>query len=53
MEFIPDSIKTGNIYPLQESVLENIKVKVPFDYKTILEEEYGKRALVSRKHHWY
>ena len=38
--------RLDDIYPLRESVFEGTKAKVPFNYKTILAEEYGQRSLV-------
>jgi LicD family len=35
-----------DIYPLRESVFEGTKAKVPYNYKTILAEEYSQRSLV-------
>ncbi|OCL03507.1 hypothetical protein AOQ84DRAFT_381567 [Glonium stellatum] len=34
-----------DIYPLRDSVFENMPVKIPFAYSALLEEEYGARAL--------
>jgi hypothetical protein len=35
-----------DIYPLRETLFEGTKAKIPFNYKTILSEEYGQRSLV-------
>jgi len=35
-----------DIYPLRESVFERTIAKVPYNYKTILAEEYSQRSLV-------
>ncbi|MCJ1376357.1 hypothetical protein MMC20_007599 [Loxospora ochrophaea] len=43
------------IFPLRESVFEDTPVKIPFDYKWLLEEEYTKRALTRttfERHHF-
>ena len=34
-----------DIYPLRDSIFENMPVKIPFAYSALLEEEYGPRAL--------
>ena len=34
-----------DIFPLRESTFEGVAVKVPYDYKWVLEEEYTKAAL--------
>lgn len=34
-----------DIFPLRESVFENMPVKIPFAYSALLEEEYGPKAL--------
>jgi hypothetical protein len=36
---------SSQIYPLRESKLENVSVKIPFLYEELLLEEYGKKAL--------
>jgi len=35
-----------DIYPLRETVFEGTTAKVPFNYKTILQDEYGVRSIV-------
>lgn len=35
----------GSIYPLRDSLFENIPVKVPHSYTELLEEEYGPASL--------
>ncbi|RVX69618.1 hypothetical protein B0A52_06682 [Exophiala mesophila] len=45
--------KEQDIFPLRDSFFEGIHVKIPFEYSTLLEEEYGKKALTLTKfeHH--
>jgi phosphorylcholine metabolism protein LicD len=35
-----------DIYPLRETLFEGTKAKIPYNYKTILSEEYGQRSLI-------
>lgn len=35
----------GQIFPLRTSMLEDVEVKIPFAYETLLVDEYGPRAL--------
>jgi len=42
-----------DIYPLRESVFEGTKAKIPFNYKTVLAEEYGQRSLVLANYNGY
>jgi hypothetical protein len=35
-----------NIYPLRETMFEGTKAKVPFNYKTILADEYGEQSML-------
>jgi phosphorylcholine metabolism protein LicD len=37
-----------DIFPLRETVFENVTVKVPYAYTELLEEEYGAKALTQR-----
>ncbi|CZR55726.1 related to mannosylphosphorylation protein MNN4, partial [Phialocephala subalpina] len=41
------------IYPLQMSDFEGINIKIPSETETILSEEYKKKALANKNHHWY
>lgn len=34
-----------DIFPLRDSYFENIPVKIPYEYRWLLEEEYGKKSL--------
>lgn len=43
----------NEIYPLRDSTLENVAVKVPFSYATLLEREYGKDSLVQKRYNYY
>lgn len=36
-----------DIYPLRETMFEGTKAKVPFNYKTILADEYGQQSLLT------
>ncbi|KAK4940920.1 mannosyltransferase [Elasticomyces elasticus] len=42
-----------DIFPLRDSFFEGIHVKIPFEYASLLEEEYGKKALTltTYEHH--
>ena len=42
-----------DVYPLQQSILDGTQAKVPAQSKKILEEEYGKKALMNERFHWY
>jgi LicD family len=35
-----------DIYPLRESLFEGAKAKIPYNYKSVLQDEYGQKALV-------
>jgi phosphorylcholine metabolism protein LicD len=39
------SFKEEHIYPLRDSVFENVPVKVPYAYAELLTEEYGSKSL--------
>ena len=58
---LPDIVSCKNyhnyrlqdIYPLRESTFEGTKAKVPFNYKTILAEEYSPRSLILANYNGY
>ncbi|KAE8385363.1 LicD family-domain-containing protein [Aspergillus alliaceus] len=43
--------RTEDIYPLRKTIFEGVAAKVPFDYDTILIEEYGKNSLTNTHFH--
>jgi hypothetical protein len=40
----PDYLQENDIYPLRDSYFEGMNVKIPFEYKKLLEEEYGQAS---------
>jgi hypothetical protein len=42
-----------DIYPLRETLFEGTRAKVPYNYKTILAEEYGQRSLILANYNGY
>lgn len=38
-------VQENDIFPLRDSFFEGIHVKIPFAYGSLLEEEYGEKAL--------
>lgn len=42
-----------DIYPLRETQFEGTTAKVPFNYKTILQDEYGLRSIVLANYNGY
>ncbi len=40
---------TSSIFPLRQSVLEGVRVSVPYGYEQLLIEEYGPRALTETR----
>jgi len=42
-----------DIYPLRETLFEGAKAKIPYKYKTILDEEYGANSLVQANYNGY
>ncbi len=43
-------IQTNDVFPLRDSIFEDRPVKIPYNYAWLLEEEYGRAALVRTKH---
>ena len=39
------STQESDLFPLRDSVFEATRVKIPFDYAWLLEEEYGMESL--------
>ena len=48
-----DQSQLDEIYPLQQSLFEGVKVNIPNQAENILSNEYGQNALVDTSHHWY
>ncbi|KAH7323564.1 LicD family-domain-containing protein [Rhexocercosporidium sp. MPI-PUGE-AT-0058] len=44
---------SDEIYPLQPSIFEGVKVNIPIQAEDILSKEYGQNALVKSSFHWY
>jgi hypothetical protein len=42
-----------DLYPLRETLFEGTKAKIPFNYKTILADEYSQRSLVLANYNGY
>ena len=42
-----------DIYPLRETLFEGTKAKVPFNYKRILQNEYGLRSIILANYKGY
>jgi LicD family len=42
-----------DLYPLRETIFEGTKAKIPFNYKTILADEYSQRSLVQANYNGY
>lgn len=43
----------SDVYPLQESTLEKMKVKVPIGAGRLIRVEYGDKALINGNFHWH
>lgn len=43
--------QTDDIYPLRRTTFEGVSAKVPFQYKTVLIDEYNDKALTSTRFH--
>jgi hypothetical protein len=43
----------SDVYPLQESKLEGVKVKVPVEAAKLIRAEYGKKVLTNDHFHWH
>lgn len=48
-----DWYQTRDIYPLEPSHLQGVKVSVPARSDKILREEYGQKSLTNPRFHWY
>ncbi|CAA9963946.1 hypothetical protein CFE70_007408 [Pyrenophora teres f. teres 0-1] len=47
--------RTDELYPMRETMFEGVPAKVPYNYDKILEDEYGKEALINTEfggHRW-
>ena len=42
--------KIRDLYPLRQTMFEGVPANVPYAYVQILEEEYGKKALVTTEY---
>lgn len=39
--------RTEEVWPLRETVFEGVRAMVPFEFETVLTDEYGMRALTA------
>jgi hypothetical protein len=44
---------TSDMFPLRESTFEGVPAMVPYNYDTIIIEEYGKKALIDTEFEGY
>ena len=50
---VTDLIQTNDVFPLRDGTFEGQRVKIPYNYKELLEQEYGKSALTQTRYAGY